>query len=183
MKPMLYARGNKRTMNNLVTLRKQAMADNAPRVVLRIQGVMLSLEQQSVSNIAQLLRVHRSSVHTWISLWNEYGAESLYEGYRSGKPRRLSEQDREKLVDIVESGPVAYGLNTGVWTSPIITQIIEEEFGVSYHPGHVRKLLHEFGFSVQRPTTQLVQGDPKQRNKWIRYTYPNLKKKRARKVQ
>ncbi|HDH06009.1 MAG TPA: winged helix-turn-helix domain-containing protein, partial [Nitrospirae bacterium] len=60
-------------------------------------------------------------------------------------------------------------------------QIIEEEFAVHYHPGHVRKLLKEMGFSVQRPTTKLMQADPKKQNKWIRYTYPNLKKKPGRK--
>ncbi|HEY9170900.1 MAG TPA: winged helix-turn-helix domain-containing protein, partial [Verrucomicrobiae bacterium] len=46
-----------------------------------------------------------------------------------------------------------------------------------YHPGHVRKLLHRLGCSVQRPTPRLVQADPKAQNKWIRYTYPNLKKR------
>ncbi len=33
----------------------------------------------------------------------------------------------------------------------MIAWVIEEEFGVQYHPGHVRKLLHGWGFSVQRP--------------------------------
>ena len=51
------------------------------------------------------------------------------------------------------------------------------EFAVRYHPGHVRKLLKQLGYSVQRPTTRLVQADPAQKNKWVRYTYPNLKKK------
>ena len=40
----------------------------------------------------------------------------------------------------------------------------------------VRKLLHRLGYSVQRPTTRLVQADPLKQNKWIRYTYPNLTK-------
>ncbi|MGD1101029.1 MAG: winged helix-turn-helix domain-containing protein, partial [Terriglobia bacterium] len=55
-----------------------------------------------------------------------------------------------RLSDILDSGPVAYGLDTGIWTSPMIAWAIEEEFGVVYHPGHVRKLLHHLGFSVQR---------------------------------
>ena len=152
------------------------MADCAPRVVQRIQGVILSLEKKSVTEIAQLLHVHRSSVHAWVTLWNEHGPVSLYEGHRSGRPRQLSDEDKVRLADIVESGPAAYGLNTDVWTSPVIATIIEEEFGVSYHPGHVRKLLLALGFSVQRPTTALLQADPSQRNKWIRYTHPNLKK-------
>lgn len=181
MKPALFAKGNKRTLNTLLQLRRQAMADKASRVLQRIQGVMLSIEKKSISEIAEILHVHRSSVHTWVTLWNEHGVVSLYEGHRSGRPRQLNDNDKERLADIVESGPVAYGLNTGVWTSPVIAMIIEDEFGVSYHPGHVRKLLHALGFSVQRPTTKLVQADPKRRNKWVRYTYPNLKKKPAQK--
>ncbi len=181
MQPSTFAKGNKRTRGNLKTLRREAHADKAPKVALRIQSIMLSLEKHSVSDIAWLLQVHRSSVHSWIQNWNEHGKEGLYEGHRSGRPAALTEKDREQLRDIVDSGPVAYGLQTGVWTSPIVTKIIEEEFAVSYHHGHVRKLLKEMGFSVQRPTTKLMQADPKRQNKWIRYTYPNLKKKPGRK--
>src|SRR2546429_3264983 len=68
------------------------------------------------------------------------------------------------------------GLETGIWTSPLVRQVIAEEFGQAYHPGHVRKLLQQLGYSVQRPTTRLVQADLKQQRKWVRYTYPNLKK-------
>lgn len=177
MQPALFAKGNKRTLENLKALRKQAQTDKAPRVALRIQGVMLSLKKYSVSDIAELLHVHRSSPHAWICAWNEHGKAGLLEGHRSGRPPGLAEQDKERLGDIVDSGPVAYGLQTGVWTSPIIARVIEEEFSVRYHPGHVRKLLKEIGFSVQRPTAKLMQADPKKQNKWIRYTYPNLKKK------
>jgi transposase len=88
----------------------------------------------------------------------------------------LKPNQREHLADILDSGPVAYGLNTGVWTSPLIAQIIKEEFDVRYHPGHVRHLLKRLNFSVQRPKTRLVQADPKKQNRWIRYTHPNLKK-------
>ncbi|HDH00350.1 MAG TPA: IS630 family transposase [Nitrospirae bacterium] len=162
-------------------MRREAHADKAPKVALRIQGIMLSLKKHSVSDIARLLQVHRSSVHSWIQNWNVHSKEGLYEGHRSGRPTALTENGKEQLRDIVDSGPVAYGLQTGVWTSPIVAQIIEEEFAVHYHPGHVRKLLKEMGFSVQRPTTKLMQADPKKQNKWIRYTYPNLKKKPGRK--
>src|SRR5207249_3468350 len=100
----------------------------------------------------------------------------LWEGHRSGRPRGLSPEEREKLCDILDSGPAAYGLVTGIWTSPLVRQVIEEEFGQPYHSGHVRKLLQQLGYSMQRPTTRLVQADLKQYRKWVRYTYPNLKK-------
>ncbi|RLC29300.1 hypothetical protein DRH13_05935 [Candidatus Woesebacteria bacterium] len=46
------------------------------------------------------------------------------------------------------SGPVAYGFLSGVWNSSMITRVIEEEFNITYHPAHVRKLLYHLGFSV-----------------------------------
>jgi len=99
------------------------------------------------------------------------------EGYRSGRPGRLTEAQRCRLGDILDSGPVAYGLDTGIWTSPMIAWVIEEEFGTVYHPGHVRKLLHGLGFSVQRPRRLLARADASEQDRWRRHTYPNLKKK------
>ena len=178
MKP-IFADLTARTRRKLLPLRQEAHTDKAPRVALRLQAILLSADGYTPPRIADLLHVHRTRVHTWVCRWNEYGAEGLKEGHRSGRPCALTEQQRRHFHDIVESGPVAYGLNTGVWTSPVLADVIQEEFDVAYHPGHVRKLLHRLGCSVQRPTTRLVQADPKAQNKWIRYTYPNLKKKPA----
>lgn len=104
----------------------------------------------------------------------------MLEGHRSGRPTALSRQDRERLCDILDSGPVAYGLETGIWTSPLVRHVIEKEFGLQYHTGHVRKLLRQLGYSVQRPTTRLVQANVEQHRKWVGYTYPNLKKRQKR---
>jgi transposase len=94
----------------------------------------------------------------------------------------LTEEQRTHLGDILDSGPVAYGLDTGLWTSPMLAWVIEEEFGVAYHPGHVRKLLHNLDFSVQRPRRVLARADASAQDRWHRRTYPNLKKKPAPKA-
>jgi len=183
MRPATFAMGNKNAIQKLIDARKQAHADKAPRVALRIQAIILSLEKHSPTEIASLLHVARSCVHEWINAWNEYRMLGLLEGHRSGRRPKLTEENKQKLFDIVDSGPVAYGFQTGVWTSPIIAKVIEEEFEVIYHPGHVRRLLGSIGLSVQRPTIQLAAADPKQQNKWIRYTQPNLKKKPAKRAR
>lgn len=177
----IFARGNARTLQRLKVLRQVAQTDRVPRVALRLEAIMLSVQGQTSGQIAQGLQVDRTRVHAWIGAWNEHGDEGLLEGHRSGRPALLSAAQREQLADILDSGPVAHGLNTGVWTSPLIAQIIEDEFDVSYHPGHVRHLLKGLNFSVQRPKTRLVQADPKKQNRWIRYTHPNLKKTRGAK--
>lgn len=173
----VFAQGNQRTVQRLLRLRREAMSEKAVRVAQRLHGIILSLEGHTAPEIARLLHVHRSTVPLWIEHWNDHGQEGLWEGQRPGRPARLDQQQRERLSDILDSGPVAYGLDTGIWTSALIRHIIQEEFGQDYHPGHVRKLLRQLGYSVQRPTTRLVQADLRQKRKWVRATYPSLKKR------
>ena len=83
---------------------------------------------------------------------------------------------RSALGDIIESGPEAYGLDSGFWTSPMIGGAVEAEFGVVFHPGHVRKLLAAIGFSVQCPRRRLARADATAQARWRRRPLPPLKK-------
>lgn len=165
------------THRRLIRLKKEAERDGAYRVARRLQAVVLNAEGHTSGELAKLLQAPRSKVSEWLSNYQTYGLEGLLEGYRSGRPAALSGEQRTQLADIVDSGPVAYGLDSGVWTSPMISWVIEEEFGVRYHPGHVRKLLHDLGFSVQRPRRVLVRAKAGEQDRWHRRVYPNLKKK------
>jgi transposase len=168
------------TYKRLVRLSKEAEREGAYRVAKRLQAVTLNAEGHTSGELARILKAPRSKVSEWLGRYQAHGMEGLLEGYRSGRPSQLTPHQRQQLGDILDSGPVAYGLDSGVWTSPMIAWVIEEEFGVTYHPGHVRKLLHALGFSVQRPRRVLARADAEQQDRWHRRTYPNLKKKPTR---
>lgn len=172
----IYAKGNKRTIQNLIKTKKAALREYQHRVATRIHAIILSIESYTTGEIAQLLKVNRTGVPVWINHWNTYGIKGLLEGHRSGRRAGLSSSAIHEFKDIIESGPVAYGLNTGIWTSIILSDVIKEEFGIKYHPGHTRKLLKKIGISFQRPAYKLIKADQAKRNKWIRYIFPHLKK-------
>ena len=65
----------------------------------------------------------------------------------------------------------------------MIARVIRDEFSVTYHPGHVRKLLHQLGYSVQQLERKLMRANPEKQDRWHRYTYPNLKKTQKRKAR
>ena len=166
-----------KTQERLIRLCKEAERDGAYRVAKRLQAVILNSEGRTSGDLAGILKAPRSRVSEWLAHYQLYGVDGLLEGYRSGRPPGLTEAHRVGLADILESGPVAYGLDSGIWTSPMITRVIEEEFGIAYHPGHVRKLLHALGFSVQRPRRVLARANAAEQDRWHRRTFPNLKKK------
>lgn len=178
----LTANGDSRTVSKLRRLIKESEKDGAHTVATRFRAIMLCLQNRGTNDIAQILNVDRTRISVWVNNWNLYGETGLLEGHRSGRTRNLDEAMLDILQDIVESGPVAYGLDTGIWNSNIIAKIIDVEFGIQYHPGHVRKLLRRLGFSVQRPTLSLINAKEKDKNRWVRYTFPNLKKKHIKKM-
>ena len=57
----------------------------------------------------------------------------------------------------------------------MLSRVIREEFGVDYSARHVRRLLHDLGFSVQRPRRKLKRANPVEQNRCRRHTYPRLK--------
>lgn len=166
-----------KTEVKLKRLKKESEESGAYRVATRINAILLNGKGKTSGEIAELLDTPRSCAAAWLRHYEEHGVDGLLEGHRSGRPSRITEAQKDALSDIIESGPVAYGFLSGVWTSVMIAQIIKDEFSIEYHPGHVRKLLDVLGFSVQRPKKVLAKADPALQNKWRRYTYPNIKKK------
>lgn len=161
----------------LARLRKEAEQDGAYRVAKRLHAVLLNADDRSSGQIAEILKAPRSKVSEWLANYERHGIEGLLEGQRSGRPPRLSDAQRVQLADIIDSGPVAYGLDAGVWTSPMISRVIDDEFAIHFHPGHVRRFLDQLGFSVQRPRRVLARAEPSAQDRWRRRTYPNIKKK------
>lgn len=165
------------TYDKLRRLKKEAEADGAHRVAKRIHAVTLNHDGLSSGAIAELLDAPRSKVSQWLSDYERFGYEALLEGQRPGRPGQLTKQQQVQLEDIIDSGPQAWGFLSGVWSAPMVGRIIAEEFGIGYTARHVRRLLHEWGFSVQRPRRKLMRANPRAQNRWRRYTYPRLKKK------
>jgi len=166
------------TVKKLLRLKKEAEGDGAYRVVRRIHAVLLNHDRYTSGEITTLLKASRARVSEWLKNYEQYGYEGLLEGYRPGRPPVMTPAQERSLADILDSGPVAYGYLSGVWTSPMIARLIQEEFSITYHPGHVRRLLHQLGFSVQRPRRKLARASRYKQDRWHRYTYPNLKKTR-----
>lgn len=167
-----------KTKKHLAKLKKEAEVDGKYRIAKRIHSVILNSQGNTSGKIAKLINSPRSCVTEWLGNYEKNGIDGLLEGHHSGRPALLSKKQKINLADIIDSGPVAYGFVSGVWTSIMITKVIQEEFSIKYHPGHVRKILYDLGFSLQRPKKLLAKADSKKQNKWIRYTYPSIKKKR-----
>ena len=118
------------TYQRLTRLSKEADRDGAYRVAKRLRAVVMNSDGHTSGELAEILQAPRSKVSEWLQRYQTDGIDGLLEGVRSGRPSELTEKQQQQLGDILDSGPVAYGLDSGIWTSPMIAWVIEEEFGV-----------------------------------------------------
>ena len=96
------------TYRRLIRLSKEAEQDGAYRVAKRLQAVFLNSEGRTSGDLARILKAPRSKVSEWLARYQAQDVEGLLEGYRSGRPARLTEAQHRRLGDILDSGPVAW---------------------------------------------------------------------------
>ena len=129
------------------------------------------------AEVARRCGVSCQSATRWQKAWLEGGKQALQKTTRPGRPARLNQEEIAALQEALKEGPGAHGFATELWTAQRVTQVIQNRFGVRYHPDHVCRLLGQMGWSCQRPTTRALQRDESAIRRWKRFTWPNLKKK------
>jgi transposase len=135
---------------------------------------------ESLAVLAKEVGVHRSAATKWLAWYEADGVEGLRTRISSGRPPRLTLEQRLELTRIVEAGPVAAGFRSGVWTGALVGEWIREHFGVADHPHHIPRMLHQLGFSVQRPRKRLARADAEAQALWFRRTLLAIKEKQPR---
>lgn len=146
----------------------------------RLRAFELKQEGWSQQRIAEALGVSKGAVSQWMKRGGgEGGVEALKRQPAPGAPPRLSEEQRAKIPELVEQrGAEAHGFRGEVWTCERVAEVIRREFGVSYHPAHVSRLLKALRQSLQKPQRRANQREEEAIEHWKEERWPSLKKRR-----
>jgi len=67
-------------------------------------------------------------------------------------------------------------LSTKVEAEPVL----REQVNIWHHRDHVRRILHQLGFSRQKPDKRALEQNPEAVATWIQTTLPEIKKRSCR---
>ena len=102
------------------------------------------------------------------------GLDSLVYGHGGGRRPKLSPKQKQRLVELIDAGPLVVGCETACWTSVLIRVLIWREFGVLYNCQYVCTLLHNLGFSFQKARFVSDHLDAAKRLVWLQDTWPAI---------
>jgi transposase len=134
------------------------------------------------SEIGRRLRVPNQTVSRWRRQYQAGGQEALRQAGRAGRKPMLDAAQLDQLVDLLKKGPEAQGYETPLWTCDRVGHLIQQEFGVDYHSGHVWKILRQLNWSPQRPVGRAIERNEAAIEAWKRVRWPAIKKKPKRKA-
>lgn len=144
----------------------------------RAKAVLGYIDGKTVIALTSELGLGRSTINAWLRWYDTQGVDGLRPRKAAGPAPKLTPDQMEELAAMIEAGPLAAGYTTGVWTGPMVGDLIHKRYGVRYHNHHVPRLLHQLGFSVQRPRKRLARADAQAQEIWLRTRLPRIKKKR-----
>jgi transposase len=128
------------------------------------------------AEISRRLGVSRTSVHRWYAAWRREGASGLYGAGRAGRKPRLEKGELRLLDRALREGAAVWGFATDLWTLPRVARVIEEISGVSYHPGHVWRVLRSLNWTRQRPARRAKERNEKEIRRWVAEDWPRVNK-------
>jgi transposase len=131
-------------------------------------------------DIAAALDVSEAAVSQWLAKARDDGPAALLSRPSPGHPPKLEPAQVRLIPDFLSHGAEAYGFRGEVWTCARVAKVIEEEFGVSYHKGHVCRLLKELRWTPQMPIARAIQRDEQEIERWRIEVWPRLKQEARR---
>lgn len=136
-------------------------------------------ERKPLRTIARLLGADLSSVKRWKSAWKAGGVDALAAKPHPPRATKLSMKQKQELVKLLLAGPRAAGFDTELWTCARVAELVRKRFGVQYHPDHLGRILHDLGFSPQKPKQVAREQDAQAVERWRERDWPRIKKKRV----
>jgi transposase len=133
----------------------------------RASVLLASNVRMSVPQIAEMRRTDPSWVRRVIHEFNERGMDSLRPRYRGGRPRRITTDQRQRIVSVAGARPDAQGIPLTRWSLPRLACYLADE-GIDVSPRHLGTLLAEAGLSFQRTRTWKASPDPEYAEKAAR---------------
>jgi transposase len=162
------------TIKALEQVLRQGFRDGDLRVIRRVQALLEVGAGRAVPAVAERLGLHATTVYGWLRAFMVDGVAALRYGRSPGRPSKLTPSQKHRLCELIEAGPLAAGYPSGCWSTLLLQDLIQREFGRLYNHHYLAALLRNLGFSYQKARFVSDHLDPERRRVWREETWPTI---------
>lgn len=113
------------------------------RIAMRLMTCILVAKGFSVTELQKIFYYKSAARYFfWARRFNEEGIDGLRDREGRGRRAKLTEDDYKKLKKILlTTTPADHGYDAKVWNGEVITDLIQQEFGVEYRKANIYIML------------------------------------------
>ncbi len=136
-------------------------------------------EGYSPQEVAEFLGVTARSVWRWLAAFRCRGSDALVAWPRGGpgRPPKLTTTQKKIALRWLTEAPTEYGFPTDLWSAPRLAQLIDQEFGVGFHPHYLSTWLRQRGYTPQKPRRVHREKDDEAIARWLAHDWPRIRRK------
>jgi transposase len=125
----------------------------------RLHAVLLVAQGMTCPEVGLLLGDAPRTVEYWVHRFERDGFVGLRERPRSGRPRRLTEEQREEIFQILHGSPADVGMGTHLWDGKTLSAFIEQHYGEKLGVRQCQRLFRGLGVRLRKPRPQIAHAD------------------------
>jgi transposase len=131
---------------------------------------------KSEASVARHFKVSPVAAWKWRQAWAKDKKQGLKSKGRCGAKKKLTKKKLQKIDHLLLKGPERNGFSSPLWTLDRVAEVIRKETKITYHPGHVWKILRSTGWTNQKPVRRARERNETAVRRWYKEVWPALKK-------
>jgi len=120
--------------------------------------------------------VTQDAISRWLKRAREGGVEALRTRELSGPTPRLTPEGA-RIPELLKRRVEAFGFRGDIWTCSRVAEVIRREFGVSYHPAYVSRILSGCRLSRRKPVCRDSRPDEEAVERWRQERWAEVRKR------
>lgn len=116
------------------------------------------------------------NLYKWLVTYKKYSYRGLKAVKVKGRNHKLTNEQLRKLKNLIGKDPRQLKFHFGLWTIAMVAKLIKDKFNVEYKISGIHRLLHELGYSYQKPILKPIERNKKAVQAWIKEEYPKIRK-------
>jgi len=138
----------------------------------RLHGILLVAQGMSCPEVSRLLGDSPRTIEYWVRRFEDKGLAGIVEGERSGRPRRLSDEQLEEIDSVLRQTPESVGIARGLWDGKGLAEFIKNRYGVSMGVRQCQYIFKSLGFRLRKPRPLIARADPEVQEEYKKTSKP-----------
>jgi transposase len=130
--------------------------DNA-KAKLRLLAAIRRKKGGSIDDIAAHLEKPRRTIHGWLQRFEQRRLKAVHDKKQPGRTPKLTRSQLRRLRRELIRGPAH--VPGRLWTVRLVNEHLRKNYSIDYERKHLTTVLHNLGFSVQKPRQQHYKAD------------------------